>query len=101
MTRKSIVARQKKREKIVAKFKNKRKQIKSIFQNMNNSYDDRMAAYQKFQNLPRNASPSRLVRRCSITGRPHAVYRKFGLSRIKLREAAMRGEIPGLTKSSW
>jgi len=101
MTRKSIVARQKKREKIVAKFKNKREQLKSIFQNMNNSYDDRMAAYQKFQNLPRNASPSRLVRRCSITGRPHAVYRKFGLSRIKLREAAMRGEIPGLTKSSW
>ena len=55
MTRKSIVARQKKREKIVAKFKNKREQLKSIFQNMNNSYDDRMAAYQKFQNLPRNA----------------------------------------------
>ena len=101
MTRKSIVARQKKREKIVARFKNKREQLKSIFQNMNNSYDDRMTAYQKFQKLPRNSSPSRLVRRCSITGRPHAVYRKFGLSRIKLREAAMRGEIPGLTKSSW
>ena len=101
MTRKSIVARQKKREKIVTRYKNKRQQLKSIFQNMNNSYDERMAAYQKFQKLPRNASPSRLVRRCSITGRPHAVYRKFGLSRIKLREAAMRGEIPGLTKSSW
>ena len=101
MTRKSIVARQKKREKIVTRYKNKREQLKSIFQNMNNSYDERMAAYQKFQKLQRNASPSSLVRRCSITGRPHAVYRKFGLSRIKLREAAMRGEIPGLTKSSW
>ena len=60
-----------------------------------------MAAFAKLQKLPRDASPSRGVRRCSITGRSHAVYRKFGLSRIKLREAAMRGDVPGLVKSSW
>ena len=63
--------------------------------------EERSEAYRKLQKLPRNASASRVVRRCSITGRPHAVYRKFGLSRIKLREAAMRGDIPGLVKSSW
>jgi len=58
-------------------------------------------AFAEIQKLPRNASPTRQTRRCSLTGRPHAVYRKFGLSRIKLRESAMRGEIPGLVKSSW
>jgi small subunit ribosomal protein S14 len=61
----------------------------------------RFAAYEKLQKLPRNSSPSRVTRRCKLTGRPHAVYRKFGLSRIKLREAAMRGDVPGLVKSSW
>ena len=71
------------------------------FSNPENSYEEKMAAFEKLQKLPRNASPSRVTRRCSLTGRPHAVYRKFGLSRIKLREAAMRGDIPGLVKSSW
>ena len=75
--------------------------LKAAFKNPKNSYEEKMAAFVKLQKLPRNASPSRMTRRCSLTGRPHAVYRKFGLSRIKLREAAMRGDIPGLVKSSW
>ena len=100
MAKKSMIAREVKRIKTVAKFADKRASLKA-FANPNNSYEEKMAAFEKLQKLPRNASPSRVVRRCSITGRPHAVYRKFGLSRIKLREAAMRGDIPGLVKSSW
>ena len=76
-------------------------QTLQAFLNPENSYEEKMAAFEELQKLPRNASPSRVTRRCSMTGRPHAVYRKFGLSRIKLREAAMRGDIPGLVKSSW
>ena len=101
MTRKSIIARENKRLKTVKKYAAKRAAVKKAFLDQNNSYEDRMAAFAKLQKLPRDASPSRGVRRCSITGRPHAVYRKFGLSRIKLREAAMRGDVPGLVKSSW
>ena len=82
-------------------FAAKRAALKEAFLNPENSYEEKMAAFEKLQKLPRNASPSRVTRRCSLTGRPHAVYRKFGLSRIKLREAAMRGDIPGLVKSSW
>jgi len=78
MTRKSVVARDAKRQKMVERYAVKRAALKEAFLN-----------------------PSRVTRRCSLTGRPHAVYRKFGLSRIKLREAAMRGDIPGLVKSSW
>ena len=96
-----MIAREVKRIKTVAKYADKRTALKKIMNDENLSSEERYEAQVKFQKLPRNASPSRVVRRCQVTGRPHAVYRKFGLSRIKLREAAMRGDIPGLVKSSW
>jgi small subunit ribosomal protein S14 len=101
MAKKSMIAREVKRIKTVAKFAEKRASLKAIMNDSNLSSEERYEASIKLQKLPRNSSPSRVVRRCQITGRPHAVYRKFGLSRIKLREAAMRGDIPGLVKSSW
>ena len=101
MAKKSMIAREVKRIKTVAKFAEKRASLKAIMNDFNLSSEERYEASIKLQKLPRNSSPSRVVRRCQITGRPHAVYRKFGLSRIKLREAAMRGDIPGLVKSSW
>ena len=101
MAKKSMIARESKRIKTVARYAEKRASLKAIFSDLNLPSEERYEAYKKFQQLPRNASPSRVVRRCQVTGRPHAVYRKFGLSRIKLREAAMRGDIPGLVKSSW
>ena len=101
MAKKSMIAREVKRIKTVAKFAEKRASLKAIVNDNNASSEERYEASIKLQKLPRNYSPSRVVRRCQITGRPHAVYRKFGLSRIKLREAAMRGDIPGLVKSSW
>ena len=101
MTRKSVIARDVKRQKMVQRYAVKRAALKEAFLSPANSYEEKMAAFEKLQKLPRNASPSRVTRRCLMTGRPHAVYRKFGLSRIKLREAAMRGDIPGLVKSSW
>ena len=96
-----MIAREAKRIKTVEKFAEKRALLKSKMNDLNLSNEERYDARLKFQKLPRNSSPSRVVRRCQVTGRPHAVYRKFGLSRIKLREAAMRGDIPGLVKSSW
>jgi small subunit ribosomal protein S14 len=96
-----MIAREVKRIKTVEKFAEKRALLKSKMNDLNLSNEERYDARVKFQKLPRNSSPSRVVRRCQVTGRPHAVYRKFGLSRIKLREAAMRGDIPGLVKSSW
>ena len=101
MAKKSMIARETKRIKTVARYAEKRASLKAIFSDLSLPSEERYDAYKKFQQLPRNASPSRITRRCSLTGRPHAVYRKFGLSRIKLREAAMRGDIPGLVKSSW
>ena len=101
MAKKSMIAREVKRIKTVEKFAEKRALLKSKMNDLNLSSEERHDARVKFQKLPRNSSPSRVVRRCQVTGRPHAVYRKFGLSRIKLREAAMRGDIPGLVKSSW
>ncbi|MDA9561955.1 30S ribosomal protein S14 [Gammaproteobacteria bacterium] len=101
MAKKSMIAREHKRIKMVAKYAEKRAALKTIMSDENASSEERYEASIKFQKLPRNSSPSRVVRRCQVTGRPHAVYRKFGLSRIKLREAAMRGDIPGLVKSSW
>jgi len=101
MAKKSMIAREAKRIKTVEKFAEKRALLKSKMNDLNLSNEERYDARVKFQKLPRNSSPSRVVRRCQVTGRPHAVYRKFGLSRIKLREAAMRGDIPGLVKSSW
>ncbi|MDA0775274.1 MAG: 30S ribosomal protein S14 [Proteobacteria bacterium] len=101
MAKKSMIAREQKRIKMVTKYAEKRSALKAIMNDQNASSEERYEASIKFQKLPRNSSPSRVVRRCQVTGRPHAVYRKFGLSRIKLREAAMRGDIPGLVKSSW
>lgn len=101
MAKKSMIARERKREKLVAKYAEKRAALKVIINNPNSSFEEVMAATDSLQKLPRNSSPVRLQRRCNITGRPHAVYRKFGLSRNKLREHAMQGDVPGLTKASW
>lgn len=101
MAKVSMRQRELKREKTVAKYAQKRAELKAIIKDVNASDDERWDAQLKLQKLPRDASPSRLHNRCQITGRPHGFYRKFGLSRIKLREAAMRGDVPGLVKSSW
>jgi small subunit ribosomal protein S14 len=101
MAKKSMQAREIKRARTVARFAAKRTALKAILADINANEGDRWDAQMALQKLPRNASPVRQVRRCQITGRPHAVYRKFGLSRIKLREAAMRGDVPGLKKASW
>jgi small subunit ribosomal protein S14 len=94
-------AREAKRARTVAKYAKKRAELKAIIKNPNSSDDDVWEAQIALQKLPRNASPCRQQRRCQITGRPHAVYRKFGLCRNKLREHAMKGEVPGLVKASW
>ena len=101
MAKTSMIARENKRAKIVAKFAAKRAALKAILSDVNASDDEKWEAQVKFQKLPRDASPIRQQRRCQITGRPRGVYRKFGLCRNKLREAAMRGDVPGLTKASW
>ena len=101
MAKTSILAREEKRAKTVAKFAAKRAALKAIIQDVNASDDDKWDAQVKLQKLPRDASPVRQQNRCKITGRPHGVYRKFGMCRHKLREAAMRGDVPGLTKASW
>ncbi|HTO59506.1 MAG TPA: 30S ribosomal protein S14 [Pseudomonadales bacterium] len=101
MAKTSVVEREKKRDRTQAKFAAKRKKLKAIVNDRGASDDERWEAQIKLQKLPRNASPFRRRRRCSITGRPRGVYRKFGLARTKLREAAMRGDVPGLVKASW
>ncbi|MCY3821938.1 MAG: 30S ribosomal protein S14 [Gammaproteobacteria bacterium] len=101
MARVSITEREKKREKTVAKYAEKRRALKAIIADRSASEEERWEAQLKLQALPRNASPVRLRRRCGQTGRPRGVYRKFGLGRNKLREAAMRGDVPGLMKGSW
>ena len=101
MAKKSMIAREVKRQKLVAKSLAKRLELKSIILSMNASDDDKIAAELKLQKLPRDSSPSRLRNRCNITGRPHGFYRKFGLGRNKLRESVMRGDVPGVTKASW
>jgi len=101
MTKVSMIARENKRIKMVQKFAKKREELKKVISDMNLSDEERYEARLKLQKLPRDASPVRLQRRCQITGRPHAVYRRFGLSRNKLRELAMNGDVPGLVKSSW
>jgi small subunit ribosomal protein S14 len=97
----SVVLRDQKRRKTVAKFAVKRKALLEVINDARASDEDRAEARAKLERLPRNASPVRLRNRCALTGRPRGYYRKFGLGRNKLREIAMRGEIPGLTKSSW
>ncbi len=101
MAKQSIINRELKRTRTVAKYATKRAELKAQLKDPNLSAEDKEEAQRKFQSLPRNASPCRQRNRCRETGRPHGYYRKFGLSRTKLREAAMRGDIPGLVKASW
>lgn len=101
MAKKSMIAREAKRAQLVAKYAEKRQALKAIISSVSASDEEIWEAQQKLQKMPRDASPSRQQRRCRLTGRPHGVYRKFGLCRNKLREAAMRGDVPGLVKSSW
>ena len=101
MAKKSMLAREVKRAKTVKRFAAKRAEYRRIIKNPESTDDQRQAAQTKLQALPRDASPCRMRNRCSISGRPHGYYRKFGLARNKLREATMRGEIPGLSKASW
>ena len=101
MAKKSMIAREKKRTRTVEKHAAKRAQLKKVINSKTASPEERMAAVQTLQKMPRNASPARQHNRCSLTGRPHGYYRKFGLCRNKLREAAMRGDIPGLVMASW
>ena len=101
MAKTSMVQREIKREKTVARFAAKRAALKAIIKSPESTEEQIWEAQQKLQKLPRDASPARQQRRCQLTGSPHGVYRKFKLSRIKLREATMRGEVPGLKKASW
>ncbi len=101
MAKKSMIAREVKRQKLVLKGMTKRQQLKAIIISLTASDDDKLSAELKLQKLPRDSSPSRLRNRCNITGRPHGFYRKFGLGRNKLRESVMRGDVPGVTKASW
>ena len=101
MAKKSMIAREDKRARLVAKYAQKRITLKAILSDVDASDEEKWDAQIALQKLPRDASPVRQRRRCQVTGRPHGVYRKFGLCRNKLREAAMRGDVPGLVKASW
>jgi small subunit ribosomal protein S14 len=101
MAKTSVVNRELKRRKTVAKFAAKRAELLAVINNFQASDEERADARARLQKLPRNASPVRLRNRCQLTGRPRGVFRKFGLSRNKLREIAFRGEVPGMTKASW
>ncbi len=101
MAKNSMVQRELKRTRLVAKYAEKRSELKLVIKSADSTYDEKMAAVDKLQKLPRDSSPARQQNRCRVTGRPHGVYRKFGLCRNKIREAAMRGDIPGLVMASW
>lgn len=101
MAKKAMIEREKKREKLVAKYAKKRAELKQIIADMSVSEDERWEAQLTLQSLPRNSSSTRLRSRCFLTGRPRGVYRKFGLGRNKLRESTMHGDVPGLRKASW
>lgn len=101
MAKTSMIERESKRSRLVAKYAEKRAALKAIISSPTASDDEKWEAQIKLQKLPRDASPVRQTRRCQVTGRPHGVFRKFKLCRNKIREAAMRGDIPGLTKASW
>ena len=101
MAKLSLIEREKKRTKTVAKFAVKRAELKAIIEDTSKSEEERHDARLKLQALPRNASPIRQRNRCALTGRPRGTFRKFGLGRAKIREIAFRGEIPGVTKASW
>jgi small subunit ribosomal protein S14 len=101
MAKTSMVNRERKRRRLVTKYAVKRAGLKATIRNMKLSEEERADARTKLNKMPRDASPVRLRNRCALTGRPHGFYRKFGLGRNKLREAAMRGDVPGLVKASW
>jgi len=101
MAKNSMLAREDRRARTVKRFAARRAELKAIIKSPSSSDEERYNAQLKLQSMPRDASPSRQRNRCRITGRPHGYYRKFGLARNKLREAAMRGDIPGLVKASW
>ena len=101
MAKLSLKNREAKREATVQKYAAKRAELKAIIDDQTRSMEERMDAMKRLQTLPRNASPVRLRNRCDLTGRPRGTFRKFGLARTKIREAAMRGDIPGLIKASW
>ncbi len=101
MAKTSMVNRELKRAKLVKRYASKRAELKAILNDQNASYESKLEASAKLQKLPRDSSPVRVRTRCEMSGRPRAVYRKFGLGRNKLREATMRGDVPGLRKASW
>lgn len=101
MAKTSLINRDLKRRETVKKYAAKRAELSAIINNVKFSDDERYAARAKLQQLPRDSSPVRLRNRCALTGRPRGTYSKFGLGRSKLRDLAMRGEIPGMTKASW
>ena len=101
MAKLSLINRDQKRRKLVKKFAKKRDELEAILNNSKASEEVRFEARLKIQQLPRNANPTRLRNRCALTGRSRGYFRKFGLSRNKLREFAMRGEVPGVVKASW
>jgi small subunit ribosomal protein S14 len=101
MAKTSMIERETRRLKVAARYAKKRAALKTTILSVKATDEEKWEAQIKLQKLPRDASPTRQRRRCQITGRPHGVYRKFGLCRIKLREHAMKGDIPGLTKASW
>ena len=101
MAKVAVINREQKRREMVAKFAAKRAMLKATIENTKLSDEERTEARLKLQALPRNSSPVRLRNRCALTGRPRGTFKKFGLGRIKVREFAMRGEIPGVVKASW
>ena len=101
MAKVSMINREARRTKLVAKYAKKRTELKAIISNPDVSFEEKQDAMFRLQKLPRDSSPVRQRNRCAISGRPRGFYRKFGLGRNKLREAAMRGDVPGLRKASW
>ncbi len=101
MAKLSLINRDLKRQALVKKFARKRAELQAVIDDQSRSEEERYQARLKLQQLPRNSSKTRLRNRCELTGRPRGTYRKFGLARNKLREAAMRGDVPGITKASW
>ena len=101
MAKKSMINREVRRGRLVTQYAAKREALKATIKSHDASYEEKQDAVRRLQALPRNSSPCRLRNRCRITGRPKGFYRKFGLGRNKLREAAMNGDVPGLVKASW
>jgi len=101
MAKTAMIERETKRLRLAAKYSAKRVALKTVISSVTATDEEKWDAQVKLQKMPRDASPSRQRKRCAITGRPHGVYRKFGMCRIKIREHAMKGDIPGLTKASW